>query len=137
MSEDDQPRTDTETGFGTGLRAKLEGRDHDDRAGGNAVATAPLNEAGAPEAYGGSNGDVEALRAEPAAALERERELRTELATQSVVPSADFSPLEAELKTRAAEFEARAALLAASEAELEERERRISDYDATGTTEKE
>jgi len=43
MSEDDQPRTDTETGFGTGLRAKLERRpDHDDRAGDKAVATAPL-----------------------------------------------------------------------------------------------
>jgi hypothetical protein len=100
MSEDDQPRSDTETGFGTGLRAKLEGRpDHDDRAGDKAVATAPLQEVGVPEAYGESNGDVEALRAELAAALERERELRTELATQSVLPSTDLSPLEAEVNT--------------------------------------
>ena len=52
MSEDDQPRSDTETGFGTGLRAKLEGRpDPDDRTGGHAVATAPLQEAGVPAAY--------------------------------------------------------------------------------------
>jgi septal ring factor EnvC (AmiA/AmiB activator) len=138
MSEDDQPRSDTETGFGTGLRAKLEGRpDHDGRTGGNVVATAPLEEVGAPAAYGEPNGDVQALRAELAAALARERDLRTELATQNVLATPDLSPLEAELRTRGAELDARAARLGASETEIEERERRVSEQVAMVRTEKE
>src|SRR5919202_5873135 len=135
---DDEKRTETETGFGTGLRAKL-GRAEQEEPREAPVATVEAEPVAAPETNGVGNGDVEALRAELAAALDRERDLRTELAmaAQPVMPGADFSPLEAELKTRSAELDARAARLAAAETELEERERRISEQVAMVRAEKE
>src|SRR5881628_1763477 len=111
---DEEHKSEIETGFGTGLRAKL-GRG-DDEAGSPAPTAAPDGEGFVHVATAGPNGDVEALRAELAAALERERDLRTDLA-QSVVPVADFSADTAELKTRGADLDARAARLAAVETE--------------------
>ena len=127
---EEQKRTDTETGFGTGLRAKLVQRDEADESGAApTVATAETAPDLGGQANGDVYGDVEALRAELAGALARERDLRTELAvaSQPVAAVADFSPLEADLKNRSAELDARAARLAASETELAERERRISE----------
>jgi chromosome segregation ATPase len=138
MAEEEK-RTDTETGFGTGLRAKLGQRDADESVAPEAVATVEAAPVEAPQANGGVNGDIEALRAELAAALARERDLRTELAvaSQPIAPSADLSPLEAQLNTRSAELDARGARLAAAETELQERERRISEQVAIVRAEKE
>src|SRR5919109_4572181 len=134
---DDEKKSEIETGFGTGLRAKLGRGDAGDGAENvsAALADGPVE---APALNGEPNGDVEALRAELAAALDRERDLRTELATQAViVPSPEMGGLESDLATRAAEPAPRAARLAATEAELEERERRVSEQVAMVRAEKE
>src|SRR5438093_5807030 len=118
---EEKPKSDTETGFGTGLRAKLEGMPPEDAPAEAApppaeatVEAAPVN--GVPAA------DLEVLREELAAALARERDLRLELESQTSVPGADFSAVEAEMRVRTGELDSRAARLAAAETALEERE---------------
>src|SRR5688500_14415634 len=128
MATDEKERSEIETGFGTGLRAKL-GRPEAEEAAPVVAADAATGELPPYPANGEVNGDVEALRAELAAALERERDLRTELATQAVMPAPDpeRDGFESDLAARAAELDLRAARLAASETELEERERRVAE----------
>src|SRR6185312_9751156 len=129
--------SDTETGFGTGLRAKL------GRADGEAESQAPPppgDEGFAPplpQANGVPDADVEALRGELAAALARERDLQAaviDLETTARNPVADF---QVDTSGRSAELDERAARLAAGEAELEERERRVTEQLTMVRTEKE
>ena len=105
MATDEKERSEIETGFGTGLRAKL-GRPEAEEsepaaAAGTNGSTPPL------PGYEESNGELEALRAELAAALERERDLRTELATQAAMPveTLDFGGAGDELKARSADLD--------------------------------
>src|ERR671934_1059343 len=104
----------TERGFGTGLRAKLEGGSgggpEAPRSPGEAIAAAPLL----------PDPDVQALRAELSASLAREQELRASLNEQ-----VDAFGREVESAQDAAELDRRAAALSATEAELEDRERQV------------
>src|SRR5919201_1153656 len=101
----------TERGFGTGLRAKLEGASPEPeapRSPSEAIAAAASSAALLP------NADVEALRAELSASLAREQELLASRREDEDVHGRDL-----------AELDRRAAALSATEAELEERERHM------------
>src|ERR1043166_9402395 len=105
--------SDTETGFGTGLRAKL-GRPTEGEPEA-AAPPAPGEESFAPPLPatngGASDADVEALRGALAAALARERalhaDLQAALSERPTVqqPAHDFGP---ELASRTAELDERA-----------------------------
>ena len=138
MATDEKERKEIETGFGTGLRAKL-GRPEVEEETPAPAAVAATNELPPLPANGEVNGDVEALRAELAAALERERDLRTELATQAVMsaPNPELDGFESDLAARAAELDLRAARRAASETAMAERERRGAEPGAMVRSEKE
>ncbi|MGH2995361.1 MAG: hypothetical protein ACRDM9_03495, partial [Gaiellaceae bacterium] len=87
-----EAEAEAETGFGTGLRTKLE------RRTGNG---------------GASQAEVEALRAELAASLDRERELKADLdAAQLGVARPHDAVLGGDLAARSAELDVRAARLA-------------------------
>src|SRR5437879_1601625 len=104
----------TEGGFGTGLRAKLEG-------GGNPVEEPPAPRSPSQAiaaATPSDSSDVQALRAELSASLAREQELRTSLTDQLEVHSRQEADVVAELGARAAELDGRAAALSATEAAL-------------------
>ena len=77
---------------------------------------------------GGRAGDdtqLEAVRAELAASLAREQDLRTALSDQLEAREHDLD-LERDFATRAAELDGRAAKLATAQTDLEERERRLA-----------
>src|SRR5262245_22783897 len=131
--------SDTETGFGTGLRAKL-GRPSEGETeaptpasnGGESFASAPP----VPQANGVPDADVEALRGELAAALARERDLQTAMSDLETTVRSRNSELHVDTSGRSAELDERAARLAAAEAELEERERRVTEQLTMVRTEK-
>ena len=105
-----------EGGFGSGLRAKLESKDQPEpRSPGEAIAAAVTVD----------NPDVEALRAELNASLAREQDLRASLHEQVEVSGREVQ-VEQELAEQSAALDRRASALAATEAELEERERQIT-----------
>src|ERR671936_2866857 len=106
----------TERGFGTGLRAKLEGGGG---SGGEPEAPRSPGEAIA-AATALPQPDVDALRAELSASLAREHELRASLNEQ-----VDGFGREAENARDSAELDRRAAALSATEADLEERDRQL------------
>ena len=104
-----------EGGFGSGLRAKLAGETQEEpRSPAEAIAAA---EPGSP--------DVELLRAELSASLAREQDLRASLHEQVEVSGREVR-LEQDVAGQAAALDRRAAALAATEAEFEERERQIA-----------
>src|SRR5919201_1806403 len=111
--------TNTERGFGTGLRAKL-------TAGGEPQAAAPtprspgeaIAAASSPQPF-----ELEALRAELSAALAREQELRAALGESERRQGAELAH---ETAQRNSELDRRAAMLSATEAALEERERQLA-----------
>ena len=116
------PTTAIEGGFGSGLRAKLEPRTLRSRKnrGLPAKRSPPLRSRRArPRA---SNN----LRAELSASLAREQELRASLHEQVEVSGREVQ-LEQDVADRRLRSTRRAAALAATEAELEERERQISE----------
>ena len=136
MSE--QTHSDTETGFGTGLRAKL-GRSPEGETAVQAPAVA-ADESSAPplpKANGVPDADVEALRGELAAALARERDLQTAVADLEATARNRMADLQVDTSGRSAELDERAARLAAAEAEIEERERRVTEQLTMVRTEKE
>jgi hypothetical protein len=105
-----------EGGFGSGLRAKLEKKDQPEpRSPGEAIAAAVEVEAP----------DVEALRLELNASLAREQELRASLTEQVDVSGREIQQ-EQVLAEQSTALDRRAAALAATEAELEERERKMT-----------
>src|SRR4051812_45580729 len=104
-----------EGGFGSGLRAKLAGEAQEEpRSPGEAIAAA---EPGGP--------DVELLRAELSASLAREQGLRASLHEQVEVSGREVR-LEQDVAGQSAALDRRAAALAETEAEMEERERQIA-----------
>ena len=121
---------ETEKGFGTGLRAQLERRrdtvpvdappapTDEELAAAQALAETPTN-------GGGDGAQLEAVRAELAASLAREQDLRTALSDQLEAREHELD-LDRDFATRAAELDGRAAKLAAAQANLEERERRFA-----------
>src|SRR3989440_70786 len=123
---------ETEKGFGTGLRAQLERRR--ETSGGGAASAAKSDAAPKPAAgildaappVDLESGDLEALRAELAASLEREQDLRTTLTEQVAAYEYEAQPSH-ELAERAAELDQRAGRLSAHEAALEERERNLAE----------
>src|SRR5438067_10752223 len=104
-----------EGGFGSGLRAKLEGKDEEPRSPAEAIAAA--DPAMLP--------DLELLRAELSASLAREQDLRASLHEQVEVSGREVR-LEQDVAGQSAALDRRAAALAATEAELEGREREIA-----------
>jgi hypothetical protein len=114
----DTEPTNTERGFGTGLRAKLSnggGAPEEPRSPGEAIKAAA-----SPDVF-----EVDALKAELSASLAREQELRASL-TGHLDPT-DAEELVREHGQRVAELDHRAATLSQTEAALEEREREVSD----------
>src|SRR5437762_6281578 len=103
-----------EGGFGSGLRAKLAGQDEEPRSPGEAIAAADP-----------TSPDIELLRAELTASRAREQDLRASLHVQVEVSGREVR-LEQDVAGQAAALDARAAALAATEADLEERERQIA-----------
>ena len=105
-----------EGGFGSGLRAKLakDQQSEEPRSPAEAIAAAAD---GSP--------DVELLRQELSASLAREQALRGSLHEQVEVSGREVR-LEQDVAGQAAALDRRAAALAATEAEFEERERQIS-----------
>src|SRR4051794_40743058 len=102
--------SDTETGFGTGLRAKL-GRPREDETeaqappvGGDEGFTPPP-----PATNGVPDADVEALRGELAAALARERDLQAAVADLEQTARSRTSEFRVDTSGRSAELDARAA----------------------------
>jgi hypothetical protein len=108
--------TKTEGGFGSGLRAKLRGEQNvEPRSPAEAIAAASE----APP-------EVEFLRSELDASLAREQELRHSL-TDQIDHAGREVALEHALAEQAAALDRRAAALAATEAELEQRELQIAE----------
>ncbi|MEX2464426.1 MAG: hypothetical protein WD428_00970, partial [Gaiellaceae bacterium] len=109
MSEEEKQSGDTETGFGTGLRAQLERRKDPEPA--------PAAPPGAPPSLGQNgeapNVELETLRGELAAALQRERDLHAALSNQAPAQRAPDPMLEQQLAGRSAELDARAPKVAA------------------------
>ena len=107
----------TEGGFGTGLRAKLQ-------SPGSETPPEPRSPAEAIAAAAPALGETEAeaLRAELNASLAREQQLRSSLNDQ-MDASGREAQLEQQLAEQAAGLERRAAALAETQAELDERER--------------
>src|SRR3989440_6861530 len=103
-----------EGGFGSGLRAKLAGQEEEPRSPGEAIAAADP-----------ASPDIELLRAELSASLAREQDLRASLHEQVEVSGREVR-LEQDVAGTAAALDRRAAALAATEADLEERERQIA-----------
>src|SRR4029450_8880611 len=96
--------SDTETGFGTGLRAKL-GRAPEGE-GEAQVPPVPGDEGFAPPlpaANGVPDADVEALRGELAAALARERDLQTAVADLEQAARSRMPELHVDTSGRSAE----------------------------------
>src|SRR4051794_12884003 len=128
--------SDTETGFGTGLRAKL-GRPPE----GDAEAQASSGDEGfappLPAGNGVPDADVEALRGELAAALARERDLQAVVVDLEQTARSRTTDFQVDTSGRSAELDERAARLAAAETELEERERRVNEQLTMVRTEKE
>jgi DNA repair exonuclease SbcCD ATPase subunit len=118
----------TEKGFGTGLRAQLERRRDalaavDTDAGVEQAAAAAQVLA---ENVNGFSADLDSVRSELAASLAREEGLRAALSDQIQTNERGLD-IDQELAERAADLDARAGQLAKTKAELEERERRLTD----------
>ena len=80
MSEESNNGLDTEKGFGTGLRAQLAKRGEGEAAPAETTAAAPQQAAATEPAFVVfGTAEAEAVKAELAAAGERERDLRDEL----------------------------------------------------------
>ena len=117
----------TEGGFGTGLRAKLQSGETpaDPRSPAEAIAAAaPVIEETRTGAE--SETEAEALRAELNASLAREQQLRSSLSDQ-VDTSGRDAQLEQQLAEQSAALDRRAAALAETQAEFDDRERRITE----------
>src|SRR5215210_7605657 len=133
MPKDAKPADDTEKGFGTGLRAQLQRRrdsaqeelDASDEAFESAKAIVS-----APSIPNGKNGDghaeLETVRAELAAALAREQDLRAFLTDQIEARERELD-VEHELSARSAEADAKLGKLEAAELELETREHSVAE----------
>src|SRR3954447_1451007 len=129
--------SDTETGFGTGLRAKL-GRAPEGDA--EAQAPPPGDQRFAPPLPAGNgvpDADVEALRDELAAALARERDLHAVVVDLEQTARSRTTDFQVDTSGRSGQLDERAARLAAAETELEERERRVNEQLTMVRTEKE
>ena len=132
MPKDAKPADDTEKGFGTGLRAQLQRRrdsaqeelDASNEAfeSAKALATAP------PIANGNGDGHavLETVRAELAAALAREQDLRAFLTDQIETRERELD-VDHELSARSAEVDAKLGTLEAAELELETREHKVAE----------
>src|SRR4029453_17022029 len=108
----------TEGGFGSGLRAKLQGDTAEPRSPGEAIAAAePVNP---------DSSDVDSLRAELSASRAREHGLRASLHDQ-IDASGHEPQMTQELAEQSAALDRRAAALAQTEADLDERERRLGE----------
>ena len=108
----------TEGGFGTGLRAKLQGDAQEPRSPGEAIAAAP------PQII--ETSELDMLRAELNASLAREQDLRLSLSDQMDTSGREVQ-LEQQLAEQSAAFDRRAAALAETEAKLDERERLMAE----------
>ena len=106
--------SDREGGFGSGLRAKLAKEQEEPRSPAEAIAAAAED-----------SPDVELLRSELTASLAREQGLRVSLHEQVEVSGREVR-LEQDVASQLAGLDARASALAATEADLEERERQIA-----------
>ena len=138
VSEEAQesPKPEAETGFGTGLRGKLKKRQEPPAAETNGVpppeteAQVPEEEAPPPEPAAAlpvqDTAESDALRAELTAALERERDLRIELATTFSMRD-EASAIDSDSNARAAELDLRAAKVASAEQEIDLREARLTE----------
>jgi chromosome segregation ATPase len=105
-----------EGGFGSGLRAKLQGGDAaEPRSPGEAIAAAPAVD----------ETEAEALRAELNASLAREQGLRASLSDQIDTSGRELEMVQ-ELAEQSAALDRRAAALAETEANLDERERMMA-----------
>ena len=105
---------DHEGGFGSGLRAKLAKETEEPRSPAEAIAAAA-----------DESPDVDLLRSELSASLAREQGLRASLHERVEISGREVR-LEQDVASQAAGLDARAAALAATEADLEERERQIA-----------
>lgn len=114
---------ETEKGFGTGLRDQL-ARKRGEQEVTAVVEAPPLDTADPDETV-----DVETLRSELSASLERERELRTSLADRVEAYERELDADRA-YALRAGELDQRAVRVAASEAAVDERERAARDLSA-------
>jgi chromosome segregation ATPase len=127
MADEEKNTEEIEKGFGTGLRAQLERRL--EALEQIEVPATPLAPAG--PILTGQNGEaaeaeLRKLTSELEAALAREQDLRNELLDRTDQRQRD-TDLEHELGDRAAELDLLAARVATAEAELEERERRVTE----------
>src|SRR4029453_1532123 len=113
MSVAEDHHSKTEGGFGSGLRAKL-AKEEEPRSPGEAIAA---SESGSP--------DVDLLRAELSASLVREQGLRSSLHEQVEVSGREVR-LEQDVAEQLGALDRRAAALAATESDLEDRERQIA-----------
>src|SRR5918999_2364091 len=130
MGNEKKKVDETEKGFGTGLRAQLERRrdtvpveapaapSEGQLAAAHALAETPTN-------GDGDDARLEAVRAELAASLAREQDLRKALSDQLEAREHELD-LDRDFATRATELDGRAAKLAAAQTDLEERERRLA-----------
>ena len=150
----DSPKPEAETGFGTGLRGKLKKRQESEAPETNGIA--PVVEEPSAEVEPGSTepapppsyatpaaaiphvdaAELDALRAELAAALDRERDLRIELAASFTMRN-ETSALEGDYAARSAELDLRAAKIASAEQEVELREARLTEQLQTFREERE
>ena len=131
MPKDAKPADDTEKGFGTGLRAQLQRRRDDAQVeldaskeaftAAKAVATAPSSANG----NGDGHAELETVRAELAASLAREQDLRAFLTDQIEARERELE-VDHELSARAADVDAKLSKLDAAELELETREHSVA-----------
>jgi chromosome segregation ATPase len=118
---------DTEKGFGTGLRAQLAKRNDAAAPAPEAPEAAPQSTSAEPAFVVYGTAEAEAVKAELAAAGERERDLRDELdELRARLEAAEHANTEAS-SARSAEVDARAAKVAGLETALEERERELAE----------
>ena len=128
-TQQNSPQNEAETGFGTGLRGKLEKRREPQPPNGAVAkeAEAAVELLGEPQANGAASSDeADALRAELAASIDRERELRAELSA-SFSARDEQTAVDNDYAARSAELDVRAARLASTEQEIELREARLSE----------
>ena len=131
MPKDAKPADDTEKGFGTGLRAQLQLRrdsaqeelDASNEAfeSAKAIVSAPSSANG----NGDGHAELETVRAELAASLAREQDLRAFLTDQIETRERELQ-VDHELSARSAEADAKLSKLDAVELELERREHSVA-----------
>jgi DNA repair exonuclease SbcCD ATPase subunit len=138
-SAKESTKIEAETGFGTGLRGKLKKRQEPppeaDSNGGPPPPEleerdpAPERATAPPEPVAASvpdTAELDALRAELAASLDRERDLRVELAAAFAERDQGIA-LDGDHVARSGELDLRAAKVASAEQEIELREARLTE----------